>query len=258
MKNYFYPKRLMQLLHILIFAISCALVLCSPYCVKADTQKDYGYIQEDNYRKTLCKGFLGKRYGAMIDGIRCDCSGYTKAALQRMKSQNATGSFKNYKLKARCTSAWVAGSSATYTSGKVIAGEATWNTKKTKTKVGKKSKSNTSLKALALGDVMVYGKGSTSTHIAVYFGEFDSAKDVLDYLVDNNIIQESKVKKVNKKKYTYNGRTIIRSYTNSTHWRIHATNAGIMIDNDIKGTSNYTSSFGKWKWTFETGIKTLD
>jgi hypothetical protein len=28
-----------------------------------------------------------------------------------------------------------------------------------------------------------------------------------------------------------------------------------MIDNDIAGTSRYTSSFGQWKWTFDTGIE---
>ena len=28
-----------------------------------------------------------------------------------------------------------------------------------------------------------------------------------------------------------------------------------MIDNDIAGTSRYTSSFGQWKWIFDTGIE---
>ena len=44
-------------------------------------------------------------------------------------------------------------------------------------------------------------------------------------------------------------------YGNSRYWRIHSTCSGIMIDNDIAGTSGYTSSFGQWKWTFDTGIE---
>ncbi len=49
----------------------------------------YGTIKLERYRKVLSKGFLGKRYGAVVDGIRCDCSGYVRAAIGRMKSVSA-------------------------------------------------------------------------------------------------------------------------------------------------------------------------
>ena len=31
-----------------------------------------------------------------------------------------------------------------------------------------------------------------------------------------------------------------------------------MIDNDIAGSSPYTSSFGNWKWTFSSGIDIIE
>ena len=98
---------------------------------KCSEQSEQNFIQEDNYRKTLCKGFLGKSYGAVVDGIRCDCSGYTKAALERMNSQNNLDSFKDYYVKARCTNAWVAGSHISFTNGQIIDGSMQWNKKKT-------------------------------------------------------------------------------------------------------------------------------
>ena len=33
-----------------------------------DTGKKVAIVQENNYRKTLCKGFLGKSYGSVVDG----------------------------------------------------------------------------------------------------------------------------------------------------------------------------------------------
>ena len=60
----------------------------------------YGTIKLERYRKVLSKGFLGKRYGAVVDGIRCDCSGYVRAAIGRMKSVSAKTAlpFKSYKV----------------------------------------------------------------------------------------------------------------------------------------------------------------
>ena len=34
-----------------------------------DTGKKVAVVQENNYRKTLCKGFLGKSYGSVIDAF---------------------------------------------------------------------------------------------------------------------------------------------------------------------------------------------
>ena len=225
---------------------------------KCSEQSEQNFIQEDNYRKTLCKGFLGKSYGAVVDGIRCDCSGYTKAALERMNSQNNLGSFKDYYVKARCTNAWVAGSHISFTNGQIIDGSMQWNKKKTTAKVGKNNKTNSKLNSLELGDVVVYGKGSSSTHIAIYFGEFESAKEVANYLTETGVYSKNELKKSGSEKYTYKGRTVIRQYSDSKYWRIHATNSGILIDNDIKNNCPYTASFGKWKWTFSSGIQTFE
>lgn len=174
-----------------------------------------------------------------------------------MKSKDSGKySFKNYKIKARSSAAWVSGSSVTFTAAKVKGDTLKWNKKSTKKKIGKKSKSAKKLSSLKLGDVMVYKKGSYSNHVAIYFGEFSSAKEVRDYLVKLGIYKKKDLKKTSDGKYTYKGRTIIRSYSKSKYWRIHATFGGIMIDNDIASKSPYTSSYGKWKWTFPSGIRT--
>lgn len=223
-----------------------------------DTGKTVAVIQEDNYRKTLCKGFLGKSYGSVVDGIRCDCSGYTRAALNRLESKGKSGTaLKNVQVGARCTRDWVSGSSITYTTGDNDDNEISWN-KQTKLSIGKKSSGVFKLNQLELGDVVVYGRGSSTTHIAVYFGKFSSIDEVKDYLENLGLYNLDTIKKVSGDKYQYKGKTIIRKYGNSSYWRIHATNSGIMIDNDIAGTSPYTSSFGSWKWTFSSGIDIIE
>lgn len=223
-----------------------------------DTGKTVAVIQEDNYRKTLCKGFLGKSYGSVVDGIRCDCSGYTRAALNRLESKGKSGTaLKNVQVGARCTRDWVSGSSITYTTGDNDDNEISWN-KQTKLSIGKKSSGVSKLNQLELGDVVVYGRGSSTTHIAVYFGKFSSIDEVKDYLENLGLYNLDTIKKVSGDKYQYKGKTIIRKYGNSSYWRIHATNSGIMIDNDIAGTSPYTSSFGSWKWTFSSGIDIIE
>lgn len=58
---------------------------------EAAGKKSTAVVAQDNYRKTLCKGFLGKSYGSVVDGIRCDCSGYTRAALNRLESKGRKG-----------------------------------------------------------------------------------------------------------------------------------------------------------------------
>ena len=81
-----------------------------------DAGKTVAVVQEDNYRKTLCKDFLGKSYGSVIDGIRCDCSGYTRAALNRLESKGKTGTaLKNVQVGAHSSRDWVSGSKITYT-----------------------------------------------------------------------------------------------------------------------------------------------
>ena len=223
-----------------------------------DTGKTVAVIQEDNYRKTLCKGFLGKSYGSVVDGIRCDCSGYTRAALNRLESKGKSGTaLKNVQVGARCTRDWVSGSSITYTTGDNDDNEISWN-KQTKLSIGKKSSGVSKLNQLELGDVMVYGKGGSTTHIAIYFGKFSSIDEVKDYLENLGLYNLDTIKKVSGDKYQYKGKTVIRQYGNSSYWRIHATSSGIMIDNDIAGTSPYTSSFGSWKWTFSSGIDIIE
>ena len=80
---------------------------------------------------------------------------------------------------------------------------------------------------------MVYGRGSSTTHIAVYFGKFSSIGEVKSYLEDLGLYKSNTLKKVSGNKYQYNGKTVIRKYGNSSYWRIHSTCSGIMIDNDI-------------------------
>lgn len=213
-------------------------------------------VQADNYRRTLCKGFLGKSYGAVIDGIRCDCSGYTRAALNRMKSNGGRGdALKDVQVNARCTRDWVKGSSISYTMGTATDDEDSvlWDDRSSFS-IGKKSTGVSRVSDLELGDVVVYGKGGTSSHIAIYFGQFSSIDEVKEYLEDLGLYNLGSLKKAGNK-YQYNGRTIVRKYGSSNYWRIHSTCSGIMIDNDIAGTSGYTSSFGKWQWTFDTGIQ---
>lgn len=222
------------------------------------TEKNLAVVQENNYRKTLCKGFLGKSYGSVVDGIRCDCSGYTRAALNRMESKGKNGTaLKDVQVEATSSSAWVGGSSITYTTGVAEDGEITW-AKQTKQSIGKKTTGASKLSDLELGDVVVYGRGSSTTHVAVYFGKFSSMDEVKDYLEDLGLYDRGTLKKVSGGKYQLNGRTVIRQYGSSSYWRIHATSRGILIDNDIAGTSPYTSSFGNWKWTFSSGINVIE
>lgn len=222
------------------------------------TEKNLAVVQENNYRKTLCKGFLGKSYGSVVDGIRCDCSGYTRAALNRMESKGKNGTaLKAVQVGATSSSAWVGGSSITYTTGVAEDGEITW-AKQTKQSIGKKTTGASKLSDLELGDVVVYGRGSSTTHVAVYFGKFSSMDEVKDYLEDLGLYDRGTLKKVSGGKYQLNGRTVIRQYGSSSYWRIHATSRGILIDNDIVGTSPYTSSFGNWKWTFSSGINVIE
>lgn len=223
-----------------------------------NTEKNLAVVQENNYRKTLCKGFLGKSYGSVVDGIRCDCSGYTRAALNRMESKGKNGTaLKDVQVGATSSSAWVGGSSITYTTGVAEDGEISW-AKQTKLAIGKKSSGASKLSDLELGDVVVYGHGSSTTHVAVYFGKFASMDEVKDYLEELGLYDQGTLKKVSGGKYQLNGRTVIRQYGSSSYWRIHATSRGILIDNDIAGTSPYTSSFGSWKWTFSSGINVID
>lgn len=222
------------------------------------TEKNLAVVQENNYRKTLCKGFLGKSYGSVVDGIRCDCSGYTRAALNRMESKGKNGTaLKDVQVGATSSSAWVGGSSITYTTGVAEDGEISW-AKQTKQSIGKKTTGASKLSDLELGDVVVYGRGSSTTHVAVYFGKFSSMDEVKDYLEDLGLYDRGTLKKVSGGKYQLNGRTVIRQYGSSSYWRIHATSRGILIDNDIAGTSPYTSSFGNWKWTFSSGINVIE
>lgn len=221
--------------------------------------KEAAIIPADTYRKTLCQGFLGKSYGSVIDGIRCDCSGYTRATFNRLKNSGDRGdALKNVVVSAKSTRDWVNGSTIAFTTGSAIESDegssVLWDNR-TQLSIGRKGTGATGLDDLELGDVVVYAKGNTSSHIAVYFGEFSSLDEVKAYLVNLGLYSAGALKKSGGNKYVNNGKTIIRTYGSSTHWRVHSTCSGIMIDNDVAGTSSYTSSFGKWKWTFDTGIQ---
>ena len=76
---------------IMMAAIVLGNAAVSTQAATKDSGKTVAVIKEDNYRKTLCKGFLGKSYGSVVDGIRCDCSGYTRAALNRLESKGKSG-----------------------------------------------------------------------------------------------------------------------------------------------------------------------
>lgn len=219
----------------------------------------YGTIKLERYRKVLSKGFLGKRYGTVVDGIRCDCSGYVRAAIGRMKSVSAKTAlpFKSYKVKALTTRDWVKGSKVAYLSGqKTMTGRILWNKTRSKGAIGRNTQNHSAVSTLEFGDVMLYGKNGNPTHIALYYGKFSSAKKVKNFLEKKGYVKKGAIKKVSKNKYTYRGRTIIRAYSKSKYWRIHSTNSGILLDNDIRGINPFTRSFGKWSWTFETGLKT--
>lgn len=221
-------------------------------------EKTAAVVSADNYRKTLCKGFLGKKYGTVVDGIRCDCSGYTRAALNRLASSGDLGmALKNVQVKAQCTRDWVNGSTISYTAGVATNGAIQWDTR-TQTSIGRESTGASRLEDLDLGDVVVYGKGSSTSHIAVYFGTFSSIDEVKAYLEDIGVYKKGELKKSGSNKYVSGGRTIIRRYGSSSYWRVHSTNSGILIDNDISGASSYTASFGSWKWTFGTGIQVTE
>lgn len=95
---------------------------------EAASKNHTAVMAQDNYRKTLCKGFLGKSYGSVVDGIRCDCSGYTRAALNRLESKGRKGTaLKNVSVGAHCTRDWVSGSSISYTTGVATKGAIQWN-----------------------------------------------------------------------------------------------------------------------------------
>ena len=187
---------------------------------EAAGKKSTAVVAQDNYRKTLCK----------------DCSGYTRAALNRLESKGRKGTaLKNVSVGAHCTRDWVSGSSISYTTGVATKGAIQWNSG-TKKSIGRKS-SGKSLSQLELGDVVVYGKGGSSSHIAIYFGEFSSMEAVKDYLEDIGVYAKGTIKRSAGNKYSYNGRTIVHKYGNSRYWRIHSTCSGIMIDNYIAVTS---------------------
>ena len=189
---------------------------------EAASKNHTAVMAQDNYRKTLCKGFLGKSYGSVVDGIRCDCSGYTRAALNRLESKGRKGTaLKNVSVGAHCTRDWVSGSSISYTTGVATKGAIQWNSG-TKKSIGRKS-SGKSLSQLELGDVVVYGKGGSSSHIAIYFGEFSSMEAVKDYLEDIGVYAKGTIKRSAGDKYSYSGRTIVHKYGNSRYWRIHST-----------------------------------
>lgn len=106
---------------------------------EAASKNHTAVMAQDNYRKTLCKGFLGKSYGSVVDGIRCDCSGYTRAALNRLESKGRKGTaLKNVSVGAHCTRDWVSGSSISYTTGVATKGAIQWNSG-TKKSIGRKS-----------------------------------------------------------------------------------------------------------------------
>jgi hypothetical protein len=220
-------------------------------------------IAQDDYQKTISKGFLGKSYGTGKNQYVCNT--YVEKALESLqtttpKNSSDTG-FKDINIrkgKKGIPTSYDWSSyrvKITYTAG--VLDETTqtyqWNSSSTTTTIKRHNK-GTSLSCLALGDVLTYGK--SGGHVALYFGEFENMSDVVDRLVELGVYKSSDLKKQRDRYVNKSGKPIVRQYEGcGTQWRIHATSKGLLIDNAIVSkSSNGTSSFGKWSKTVESGF----
>lgn len=225
----------------------------------------------DHYQRSISKGFLGKSYGHGKNQYVCNT--YVEKALESVETISPKESSiagikkvsKNIRVHKGAKYAptsydWSAYRvKISYTSGVLDTDSKTyqWNTKKTTTTIKRHNK-GTSLKQLALGDVLTYGR--TGGHVALYFGEFNNMSDVASRLVELGVYKKGELKKHGNSYVNKKGKPIIRKYIGcGTKWRIHATCSGLLIDNAIVSKrSNGTSSFGKWKKTIASGFSVYD
>ena len=208
-------------------------------------------VTEEAYQKAITKGFLGKAYG--VGGGRYVSNTYVGAALAKVPSYNRqTTTIKNLKVKNRGK---YVPTSYDWTRANV---RYTYHDKqlhKTKTVSIKKKNKGTSLRSLEMGDVLTYGSGGG--HVALYFGEFKNARAVINRLVSLGVYKSSQIHKSGHRYRDNHGRVILHDYHTGTHWRVHATNSGLLIDNAVVSRhSNGTSSFGRWSKTIPSGFTT--
>lgn len=230
--------------------------------VDARNKTFYQQVSMDTYQKAITKGFLGRAYG--VGGGRYICNTYVEKALENVANDDLKKegiAFKDVKItkgkKGTPTSYdWKSYRVRfTYTDSVYDKKDKSyhWNTESTVTILNKKNR-GTKKNKLELGDVLTYG-GSNS-HVALYFGKYDSKKEVMKRLVELGVYKPSELKKKRDRYVNKKGRPIIREYEGGgTHWRIHATYKGLLIDNAIVSKrSNGTSSFGRWTKAIPTGF----
>ena len=246
-----------------IFSITTCFCASSIFstAVDAKTQDTSLLVTEDAYQKAITKGFLGRGYG--VGGGRYLCNTYVESALENVSNDNLNNkesAFKDIQIskgkKGTATSYdWKNASvRLTYTDSVYNEEEGTyqWNDESTVSLLNKNK--GTKVKDLALGDVLTYGRNGG--HVALYFGEYQDKEEVYERLIELGIYKKSDLKKCGDRYSNKKGRPIIREYIDGgSHWRIHATNKGLLIDNAIQSKrSNGTSSFGKWTKAIPSGI----
>lgn len=248
--------------NLLIYSIATVLSASSIFSttVDANSQNTRLLVTEDSYQKAITKGFLGRGYG--VGGGRYLCNTYVESALENVSNLNLNNNmgFKDIQIskgkKGTATSQDWTNASVRLTYTDSIYNEESqsyeWNDKTTVSLLTENK--GTKLKNLALGDVLTYG--SNGGHVALYFGEYEDKEDVYARLIELGIYKKSDLKKSRDRYSNKKGRPIIREYEGSgTHWRIHATSKGLLIDNAIQSrSSNGTSSFGKWSKSVPSGI----
>ena len=219
---------------------------------KASITENTGYTVN---RNDLCK-IMSKKLGTPYSQM--DCSAYAAWVLQNMGTKVAKeGAIKDIKVVAgRSSFDWekkgalkISYKSAVYNKQKNK-----WVWSKTKKTVVNQSittwKSLTQTKykkvagKLKVGDALIY-----NDHIALYFGEFDSASKVAAYLKEQCGMKGLKKSTTSAGNtcYQYKGKTVLVEYAEcGSQWRIHATTSnGLIIDNDL--TFHNGQYGGKWR-----------
>ncbi len=249
--------------NLLIYSITTILSVSFVFstAVDANSLSTHLLVSEDAYQKAITKGFLGRGYG--VSGGRYLCNTYVESALENISNDNLNkeeNAFKNIQIskgkKGTATSYdWKnAKVRLSYTESIYNKKEDSYQWNK-KTTVSFLTKNKGAVKSeLALGDVLTYG--INGGHVALYFGEYADKEEVYERLVELGIYKKNELKKSADRYSNKKGRPIIREYIGGgTHWRIHATNKGLLIDNAIQSkSSNGTSSFGKWTKVIPSGI----
>lgn len=219
---------------------------------KATITQESGYIiDQDALRKIMTKK-LGTPYYKM------DCSTYANWVVEHMDNNKlGDNAVKNIKIIAgRSSYAWETKGAIIITYKHAVykekRGKWVWSKKKTialnncitKWKTYNNKMYNKQAKSLKVGDALLY-----EDHIALYFGKFDSAKQVVTYLR-----KKCGMKKITKSRtakglpcYKYKGRTILVDYPDcGNYWRIHSTSGhGVIIDNDL--TFHNGTYGGRWR-----------